>query len=197
MGRTIIVIGFLITLSLSLWVYFNLDRRSIQSQIGQDIVAHPRLTIKDFTIFQYDSHTLKRTTSGKLGYFLEPNTLEVFGDIRALQHNSEKHEYLFADSMIAYFNSQGISNLMKDSSISTMELENNVNLGTSRNLLKTEYAKYSAKTKTLTSDLPVRVENSSGQVDGEAGFEYHTESEKLVIFGPMKGVLQSGKKKKK
>ena len=189
MGKNIIVALFLASCGLALVVLFT---RSARPRLTEDPEAakSPRVSLEEFTLYKYRNHKVETTLSGKLAHFLDPNILELYGSLRGLRHNTEKREYLSAESAIVYFSSNGISQLMENAEIIEAELEDNVNLGIKYNRLLTEFAEYLPNEKLLQSELPVVLKGPTGEFEGQNGFRYFMDDENIRIFGPIKGTLQ-------
>ena len=189
MGKNVVVVLFIVTCLLS--VYVLMTRKNPEDRVlDPDAAKEPRVSMEEFTIYKYRNHQVVSTFSGKLSHFLDPNLLELYGSLRGLRHNSVKREYVSCESSTVYFKANGISELMKDATVTKAELEDNVNVGVSYNRLLTEFAEYLPSEDLLQSELPVTVKGPTGQIQGNNGFSYLLGEEKIKIFGPIKGVLQ-------
>ena len=189
LGKNIVAAIFIIISFVALVVFFSRDDRTLKDQVNLED-RKPRVILEGFTLYKYSGHEIQSTLTGKIAHFIDPNVLEVYGDIRGLRHNTEKREHFAAQSATAYFSSSGIVQLMQKSEIVRCEVENNVRVGFGDNLILTQYAQYLGKDKTLRSDLPVEFRAPQSRLHGKSGFDYRLEDEELDIHGPIKGTLQ-------
>lgn len=189
MGKNAIVGGFLLACCLAIYVLATREGPIVREN-DPDASREPRLSLSDFTIYKYDDHKVKMTFSGRLANFVDPNLLEIYGNIRGLRHNSQKREYVTAESAVVFFETNGVAQLMEDAEVSKAELEDNVNVGVKYNRLVTDFAEYLPQQELLQSEFPVRLKGPTGDFDGKSGFKYDLKSEDILIHGPISGVLQ-------
>lgn len=192
MGKNLVVIGFLLTCGFAAWVFFERDDRLLREHMDPDTSGLPRLVLEDFTLYRYENHKVTSTLSARLGQYLEPNLLEMYGDIRGLRHNTERRDLVTSQSALVFFRSRGIRALLENAKIEKVELEDSVMVSSGQNILETEYAEFLPDDNLLRSDLEVRVRGPRGRFTGGNGFVYHTDTEDLLIEGPLKGTLQKG-----
>lgn len=195
MGRNIIVAAFLATFLVSLFLFFSRDDSSLRDQVDARS-KQPVVTLEDFIVFRYDGHQLKGTLSGRLANFLEPNIIELYGNVQGKKLQGDQQNFASAESGTVFLSASGISQFLKDSTVRRATLENDVRIGVNQSVLNTEYAEFLAPNEKIQSDRPVLIYNSSGRFKGNTGFEYSLKSEDLVIFGPIEGLLQSGPSKR-
>ena len=194
MGKNIIVYSFLFSLGFSLFIFFSREDRRIRDQINQGDKREPLITVEDFTAYKYIDHKVISTLSGKLGQFIEPNILELYGQIRGMRHDVDEKQYIFSESAVAYYRSQGLAQLAKDSSLRKAEIENSVRIGTGSKVLMTEYAEYIEAENRLKSDWEVLIKTPNSQINGKQGFDYDVLSKDLTVMGPINGVLNTNRK---
>lgn len=176
--------------------FFFREDKSLREQVEKQTKGLPLITLEGFTVYKYDRHAVSATLSGKMAQFIEPNNLELYGNISWLRNSEKKRDYALCETARVSFRSRGVTNLIKDGTIDKAELENNVRIGSKGNILLTEYAEYIERTQTLTSDQPVRLDGSKGTFVGSKGFNYDLDEEALTIFGPIEGTLQGDEIKK-
>ncbi|NRA65784.1 MAG: LPS export ABC transporter periplasmic protein LptC [Pseudobacteriovorax sp.] len=193
MGKNIVSLIFVVLVCFSSYIFLQRDSSSLKDQVGKG-EKDPRVVLENFTIYRYEGHTVLSTLTGKLAHFLEPNRLEMYGDIRGLRYDTENREYFSSESATVRFLSNGVMQLIDGSDLERAEVENNVIFGSKRSVIKTNYALYLAKDEALQSDVPVTFLSPSSVLYGKNGFEYDLVSEELSITGPMKGTLQSASK---
>lgn len=190
MGKNLVVVGFLVCCGLAIYV---LVTRGEPDGLSESIHENPepRISLEDFTLYKYKGHKADATVSGKLALFMDPNMLEVYGSVRGLRHNSEKREFMSAESATIFFETSGLAELMvKEAKVAKAEIEDNVNIGVKYNRLKTEFAELLPEKGILQSELPVSLKGPTGDFRGEKGFRYFLNDEKVKIFGPINGVMQ-------
>lgn len=191
MGKYILVIGFLLTSALAVYVFMSRDDRSLRDQLGQSGGNKPRLILEEFTVYRYRDHRVIGTLSAKMGQFLEPNILEIYGDIRGMRHDSGKREFVNAEGSSTIFRSRGVIQLMKDPEIIKTELENDVQFGFEDTIIFSQFAEYLAEPGVLRSDVPVLVRSPQGSLHSQTGFLYDIEKESMELYGPIQGTLQN------
>lgn len=190
MGKNLVVFLFLACFLVSIAAFLNRkEKPSLSLPKEGESLKEPRVVLEEFTVFRYEQHKIQQTISAKLGYFQEPNILELYGNIRGFKH-TEKREYFSADSSITYFESRGLSQLLRRAAVIKTEVEGQVRTGIDGNELTTEYAEYIAPQNLLRTDLPVVVDGPKGRFNGDKGFEYFINDGIMNIRGPMTGVLQ-------
>lgn len=193
MGKNVVVALFILTCLMSVAVLLTRQPHRTKVSPSVDGAKTPRVSLEDFTVYEYRNHSVISTFSGKLAHFLDPNLLELYGSLRGLRHNSLQREYVSAESATVYFASSGISSLMKNAEVSKAELEDNVKLGVRYQRLLTEYAEYLPSKGVLQSERAVTLKNPDGVVEGKNGFRYFLDKEEVKIFGPIQGELKGAK----
>lgn len=188
MGRNILVVAFLVTSVIAITLFLAREDGSLRDQVDSRS-KQPVITLEEYTMFRYDGHELRATLSGKLATFLEPNIVEMYGNVTGRKHGEEK-EYASAESAAAYFASSGVTQFLKDNKIERAQLENDVKIGIGDNTLSTEFAEYIAAKDVLRSDRPVLMYGPTGRFKGGNGFAYSLTTEEMTVFGPLEGILQ-------
>ncbi len=190
MGKQILVGIFILLFGSALYVFSKRDKS--QSKIALPVKEHsPRITVEDFVIYKYEDHRVISSLSGKLGSFYDPNTLEILGDVKGMEHNKQKNKEFSSESLTLHFVSKGLSVLTRDNRIDFAEIENQVRLGYDGITIFTDYAKYLNDEKRLASSLPVRIQGPKFDVMGTKGFEFLGTTNDLKVFGPMEGKLSA------
>lgn len=189
MGKNIIAASFVILSMVSIIYFFSREEKS-SSKDWDNSDKHPRLILEEFTVYRYKAHQVQSTLTGRIAHFIEPNILEVYGDIRGLKHNSPRKEHIAAESASIYFRSHGIVQLMSSSKVDRCEVENNVRIGIDDSLISTQYTQYLGDNHLLRSDVPVVFTGSDSSLTGRGGYTYDINSGELELFGPIEGLLQ-------
>lgn len=189
MGRNILVIAFLVTSAVAVMIFLARDDGSLRDQVDSRS-RQPVITLEEFALFRYEGHELEATLTGKLATFLEPNMVEMYGNVTGRKYEEDKKEYSSAESATAYFASSGVTQFMKDSRIERAQLENDVRIGIGDHTLSTEFAEFLAPKEVLRSERPVLLYGPTGRFKGGNGFAYHLTTEEMTVFGPLEGILQ-------
>lgn len=191
MGKHFVVIFFASALLGAVVVFLQRGERPARAKASEETPhdTHARIVLEDFVVYQYKNHLATETFQGKHAEFVDPDMLEVFGDVLGTRLQSSKKEFVAADSLRVHFESKGLTELVKNSKVLSSEFENDVRVGYDDNVLYTDYAKYVHADEKLISDRPVRIQAPRAELKGSRGFEYETKSQNLKIFGPMEGTL--------
>ena len=197
MGRNILIGSFLAALVAAIYIFCTRDQTALRKQIENGKTNQPRIILEDFTIYRYANNRLISTLSGRMGAFVEPNIIDVSGDIRGIRHDSEKKEYLLAQSAEGHLKSFGVIQMMNGADLDYATFQKDVRVGWDTTTVKTEDAKYTADRDVLESDIPVVIETPTAHFNGENGFEYDVEKGDMTVQGPIKGVIAGDVVKKK
>jgi hypothetical protein len=201
MGKNIVVIAFVSVFIGAIVVFFQrseklAEKAKMKLQAKEAVSEkHSRISVEEFVIYEYEDHHATGTFQGKLAQFQDPDTMEIFGSVRGNRLNGEHKEFVASEAATLRFASKGLSELVKDSKLQTVVLENQVRFGTDDITMFTDYAKYDHETGRLFSDRPVRIQNPQADMFGKKGFEYDSNSQDLKLFGPMEGTLVDVPKK--
>ena len=197
MGKNILIGTFLVTLVVALYLFFTRDQIALRKQVERVQTNQPRIILEDFTIYRYANNRLISTLAGQMGSFVEPNVIDISGNIRGIRHDSAKKEFLLAQSAEAHLKSVGVIQMMNGADLDYAIFQKDVRVGWDKTTIKTEYAKYTADRDILDSDIPVAIETPSANFYGENGFEYDVEKGNIIIQGPIKGVISGDVVKQK
>jgi len=189
LGKILISISFIILSVAAISFFFMQDDGKLRDKVYATKV--PRIILEDFTVYRYEGHKATATLSGKVAHFIEPNILEMFGNIRGMRYNSKAKEHIKADSSSTTFHSRGVVELMKDSRVVKSELEGGVQFGFHDTILFSDFAEYITASEVLRSDMPVVIRSPQGNLKGKSGFRYNVTEELVEVYGPLQGTLQS------
>jgi len=191
-GRNALVVLFLICCGISLFAFLNREKPDVREFREEHAAKEPHLILEEFTVYRYNQHNVTETLAAKLGYFLEPNILELYGDIRGFRHGP-KREYCSAESSISYFDSHSLTSLLRNAKIVKTEVETQVRVGIEDHALRTEFAEFIADLEVIRTDFPVKIDGPRGRFNGEKGFVYDLKAGLMMIRGPMTGTLKERK----
>ncbi|MFY7930417.1 MAG: hypothetical protein ACOVS5_16195, partial [Oligoflexus sp.] len=149
----------------------------------------PRILLEEFTLYEYQGSKAVSSLSGKFASFMDPNTVEMFGNLQGQRLDSKRREFFAAESATMQFAAKGLVELMKNSRPQLTTIENQVRFGYDDVILYTDYARYLHDQERLISDLPVRIQGPKVDLMGSKGFEYQTKTKDLKVFGPLEGTL--------
>ena len=191
MGKQLATWFFLILFFAAVFIFYSKDDKDLRESVKSVPVSIPRVTLKNFKIEKYIGVKKISNASGKLAYFIEPDILEVYGKITAADYTKDHLRIAKGDTLTAYFNTSGLIDLAKESSISRAILENHVELIDKDNRIYTNIVSYNKKKDILSSDREVSIDSSQGKLYGENGFIYKISDEFLKLMGPVNGLLRS------
>ena len=192
MGKNILIALFLISFISAVFALILRDEKLLRENVDQTI-GKPRITLEEFTMFNYSGHKVRSTISGDLANFVEPNVVEVYGNIVAMNHTTTNKESLRAGTALAYYDSNGITEIMSGAPLLKAELSDNVIIASQDRTITTRYAEFIPSTEIIQSDMPVNYSALGKKIKGEEGFTYRRKKDNLVIRGPIKGVLKDEK----
>ena len=197
MGKKLLVAAFLLVTIASAYVFFSREQTSLREQV-EDATKHPRIVLKDFTMYRYQGAKVEATVSGQNAFFFEPNVLEMYGNLKGLRTvpNTDKREFVRAQASVTLFESRGVVQMTQSSEIEKSSLENDVAVGFEDKTILTQHAEYTSKPQRLYSDLAVELLARDGNLKSETGFEYLVEEKLLHLNGPIRGKLQNAPSKK-
>lgn len=190
MGKHLLVALFGLAFFGAVAVYWQRGEQRARSVPGAgDTEKHSRMSVEEFVIYEYKDHHATGTFQGKLAQFQDPDMLEIFGNVRGSRVIDGEKEFVASEAAALRFSSKGLSELVKNSKLETVTLENQVRFGSADVTMFTDYAKYSADTGKMVSDRPVRMQTSQGDMLGHKGFEYDSSTQNVKVFGPMEGTV--------
>ena len=191
MGKKIASLIFISLFGLALYIFYSKDDKDLRESVKAIPTSIPRVTLKGFRIYKYQSADLESFASGQLAYFIEPDILEVYGKVSVSDYSDGKEKKAKGDTLTAYFDSSGLIDLAKKSTIKKAILENHVELTNRETKIYTNIVSYSKNKDSLSSDREVSVDSSQGKLYGENGFRYKISDEFLELIGPVNGLLKS------
>lgn len=190
MGKHILVGVFVTAFLGAVFVFFQRAERQAKRGPGSELgEKKSRISVEEFVIYEYRDHHATGTFQGKIAQFEDPDTLEVFGNVRGNRSFDGKKEFVAAESASLRFSSKGLSDLVKEAKLESVTLENQVRFGTGDLTMFTDYAKYDQLSGKLSSDRPVRMQNPQANFLGHKGFEFDRKTQDVKVFGPLEGTL--------
>lgn len=190
MGKKLIMIGFLASLGLALYVFLSRETKSLRENIGQGSAKEPRVVMEDFVVYRYSGDVLTGKLTARLGHFYEPNIVELDGEIRGERQTNDGVETIGAESATGYFKATNLTTMLhQKTELDRAELTGFVEVGVKDHLLTTDYAEYINAEKLVRSLRPVRVEGPNRVFSGEDGFTYRLKTQALEMQGTVKGVV--------
>lgn len=187
MGKKLIIVAFLASLGLALWIYLSRETKSLRENLSKRSQREPRLVLEDFTFYRYAGEALTGRLSARLGHFYEPNVVELDGEIKGERLTTDGKETVSAESATAYFKANTLTKMMEQTDLDRAELTGFVEVGVKEHTLSTDYAEYLAGEDLVRSLRPVRVQGLNRVFTGDEGFTYALTSETLQMFGRVKG----------
>lgn len=196
MGKLIVIIGFLIFFVISLYLFFTKPHVAPLDALKSETTKTPRIILADFTFYKYEKGTLSTTLSSRLGYLNEPNSVELFGNVRAVNHKSTETETVRAETGIAYFQTDSLGRLLQESELDRAELKGSIEVDFHNHKLTTDYIEFLSKERIAQSSKPTRIDGANRWFTGQNGFRYDLNKEEINFLGPIEGeVIPSSLKK--
>ncbi len=196
MGKNIIVGLFLLMVGAAFYVFSQRKPDVPIKDRDPAKASEPRIYLEEFTVYDYERHKMRSTLSANSGIFVDPDTLQIKGKIQGQKLDSPHKDFIHAELATVRFGSKGLVDLMKSAQMQTFEIKDQVRIGYDDSILYTEYAKYLAAQERLHSDVPVRILGPQIDMLGSRGFDYHTKTRDLKVFGPLEGKLLGSDPKK-
>ncbi len=180
------------TLAVSTSAYLARERGKARDRSSFDAnLREARIAFEDFTATRYNAGAVTGVIRAKSGYLLEPNMLELFGDvsIRTLKGEGGKKywDQLYCETATAYFRATNLIQLLTSSSMDHVDLRGFVKLETRHMTLETDSAVYNSEAGILQSTTKVQLSGPGHYVKGEGGFLFDLRKEHLNMLGPIRG----------
>jgi|GEM_PF-2442166 len=154
-------------------------------------IREARIAFEDFTATRYTAGQITQVARAKSAYVLEPNMLELFGDvsIRSLRGKgkNEHWEQTYCETATAYFRSSNLSQMLTSSAMDHVDLRGFVKFEAGNVSLETDYAVYNHATGILHSEAAVMVRGKGHHFKGDGGFSFDVRKENLNVAGPVRG----------
>jgi hypothetical protein len=182
----------LATIAVSTIVLLARERgKSRNHQAFEANIREARISFEDFTATRYSDGRVTQLARAKSAYLLEPNMLELFGDVsvRSLRGKGkgEHWEQLYCETATAYFRSSNLSQMLTSSAMDHVDLRGFVKLEARNLTLETDYAVYNQVPGVLQSQSAVMVRGKGHYFKGDGGFTFDVRKENLNVAGPIRG----------
>jgi LPS export ABC transporter protein LptC len=196
LGRKIASILLLIAFCVSAWTLFTREPKVLRETINSAQNEY-RVKLEDFTVTNYEDGQVTEKMSAKLGVFVEPNIIELSGDVLGERTPEEKQqvsditkkEMIRSDHATIYLRATSLNMLLSQTAeLDRSELTGHVQVGFKDHTLTTDYAEYLQDQKVIQSPKKVKVLGPNRSFEGEEGFVYSLDQEILEIKGIVKGV---------
>ena len=185
MARKLVIVGFLIALSIALYTYFTRENSRAWEQ--SDLDNKPRIILEDFVLYRYTGAVVNGKLTARLGHLLEPNIVELYGEVKGERTGERGVERVTAESAVAYLKSNSISELVKTNEVVRAEMKGFVNVDFDEHKLSTDYAEYWHDRQEIASNRPVKVDGPNRVIKGDQGFLYQLSDSTLEVFGKVSG----------
>ena len=189
MGKKALSWIFVCFLGASIYIFASKDDKDLRESVKAIPASVPRVTLKNFEIRKYSDSQVKMSSKAKLAYFIEPDTLEVYGNIVVNDYTKSEPRFAKGDTLTAYFNTNGLIDLASKAEIKKAILESHVELSNKKTNIYSNIVTYLSQGETISSDRRVSIDSEQGKLYGENGFSYELKDEFLKLFGPVKGLL--------
>lgn len=188
MGRKLAAIMLILCFGAAAGVFFTRERKVLRDSI--DTKAHDhRVIIQGFTTLNYEDGALVSKLSAKKGRYIEPNMMDLEGDVKGERYSDTSKETMRSDQATVYLRTTSLSNLMsQEAELDRAELTGFVQVGFKDHILSTDYAEYIQRENVIRSSKPVQVNGPLRYFESESGFAYSLTTEMLEMTGRVKGV---------
>lgn len=164
------------------------EKKALREAIAKKVNDH-RVIIQGFTTLNYEDGTLVAKISAKKAHYIEPNIMDLEGDVQAEKYSEATKETMRSNQATVYLRTTSLSNLMsQEAELDRAELTGFVQVGFKDHILTTDYAEYIQRENVVRSSKPVQVNGPRRYFEGEGGFIYSLTTEMLEIKGRVKGV---------
>ncbi|MEY4631538.1 MAG: hypothetical protein RIQ81_1658 [Pseudomonadota bacterium] len=179
-------------MALSTLLFVNREQGKKKHSPGGDSMAREaRVSFEDFVASRYHEGVETTRVEARSGYLLEPNMLELFGDVRARTVRGKgrkmKVQEVRCETATAYFDTNSLAQMMTSSRVDRVDLKGFVQVKSAGMVLDTDQALYEYGTGLLHSNSRVSVAGPAFHFRGEGGFTLDTAKENLNVSGPIKG----------
>lgn len=196
MGRKLASLFLFTAFLVSAWTFFSREQRVLRETINSAQNEY-RIKLEDFAITNYEDGEITEKISAKLGFFVEPNLVELNGDVqgervselKSKNGGSSRKEVIRSDHASVYLRATSLNMLLSQSAeVDRAELTGFVQVAFNDHLLTTDYAEYLQNQKVIQSPRKVKVLGPNRSFEGDEGFVYSLEQEILEIKGMVRGV---------
>lgn len=154
-------------------------------------IKEARIAFEDFSGARFRRGRKLSELKARSGYLLEPNMIELFGDVRMSvasgSSQSNGWDRVYCETATAHFFSSNLAEMVNSSALDRVELRGFVRFETSDVKLESDSATFYRKSGQLVSYDPVLVSGGGQEFRGEGGFEFDTIKGDLHVLGPVRG----------
>lgn len=192
MGKSMIIVGFLVCLMVALWLFFSRETTSLRENM-ENAPSHkkPRVILEEFIIRRYEGETQLSQMKADYGDFRAPNVVELKSGLSGWQLNHGKKQTMKAERGVAWFDASSLSELLEGNKrVDHAFLRDRVQIRFQEHLLVTEEAQYITKESLITGQMPVRVTGPGRWFTGKDGFRYDLNDETFNVYGKVRGMVR-------
>ena len=197
MGKKLVIIGFVFSLALAIYIFATHETRSLKESINRTSTREPRAVLEDFVAYRYEGNSLKARLNAHLAEFFEPNVVVLEGEVSGERRTeSGEREEIGAESASAYFKPSSLTKMLDPTQANELEraeLTGCVEGKIKDHLITTDYAEYVNKDMLVHSSHPVRIEGPGRVFVGDSGFVYNLATQILKMAGKVKGEVSFDK----
>ncbi len=88
MGKKIVIVAFIVSFSIAVFLFFTRENKSLRENLSKVSAREPRASLEDFVVYRYAGDSLRGRLSARFGSVFEPNVVEVDGEIKVERMNS-------------------------------------------------------------------------------------------------------------
>lgn len=189
MGRKVASLILICCFITALVVFFSRETKNLREAMTKTTPQESRVILEEFSMLRYEDGALEGKISARMGHFVEPNIIELEGDVQAERVNENSKESMRADAASVYLKATGLSTILnQETELDRAEFTGLVQVGIRDHILTTDYAEFLSKGRIVRSPRPVRVDGPSRYFAGDDGFTYDLTSQILEMKGQVRGV---------
>ena len=122
MGKKLVIIGFVLSLVLAVYIFATHETRSLKESINKASAREPRAVLEDFVAYRYEGDTLKARLNAHLAEFFEPNVVVLEGEVSGERRTEGgEREEIGAESASAYFKPSSLTKMLDPTQANELE----------------------------------------------------------------------------
>lgn len=147
-------------------------------------------------VYRYTEGLLTGWGEANEAKLFDPNEIEVKGDLKAFQRRDQREEKMKAEEAKVFFIADQIASIVSgEAPLHYIEFRNDIRTSLDTSTVYTEEADYFHRSRSLSSQAPVRIESADRLLRADRGFEYQLDSERLRMFGNVSGSFTPSQQK--
>ena len=191
-SRLLAIVSVVLFFGLAGYAVFFMKKKSISLSDLRTLenVREARGRLTKIEVYRYTDGILTGWGEAQEAKLFDPNEVEVKGSIKAFQTRNDRKESMRSEEARVFFMADQISRIVSgEANLHYIEFRNDIRSQLDNFTVYSEEADYFHKSRSLSSQVPVRVESPNRHLRADRGFEYQMEAEKLRLFGNVTGTF--------